>query len=212
MNLRNFRLDLFGLLAFIVFTIFTFISLVLYPQPFSVLFDWLSNLGNVNLNPVGAVFFNWGCIITGIILIPFVINFYRWNQGKISERILLILTILLGIFASISLIGVGVFPETHIHLHVLAATGVFESLFLIIILMTAATFNHPKFMSVVALIGGIAVIIDLMFIMMLSQPSHHYALESFHSTVPIPGLEWSAVFASLIWIAALSYNMYRKKV
>lgn len=212
MNSRNYHLDLFGLLALVVFTTFTFISVSLYPQPYSVLFDWLSNLGNVNLNPWGAAFFNWGCIITGIILIPFIMNFYRWETGKFSEMILLGAAIFLGIFASISLMGVGIFPETHINLHVLAATGVFESLFLIVILMTAAIFNHPKFMMIVGFIGAIAVIIDLLFITILSQPTYHDALASIHSTVPIPGLEWSAVFSSLIWLAALSFNMYKNNV
>jgi len=212
MNSRNYHLDLFGLLALVVFTIFTFISVALYPQPYSPLFDWLSNLGNAYLNHWGAVFFNWGCIITGIILIPFIMNFYRWDTGKISEKILLGATIVLGVFASISLIGVGIFPETHIHIHVLAATGVFELLFLIVILMSAAIFNHPKFMISVGFIGAVAVIIDLLFITFLSLPSYHDALASIHSTIPIPGLEWSAVFSSLIWLAALSFNMYKNNV
>ena len=51
------------------------------------------------------------------------------------SKILLLIGIILGIFASISLIGVGVFPETYIKLHVLAASGVFGSLFLIIIFL-----------------------------------------------------------------------------
>jgi hypothetical protein len=34
-------------------------------------------------------------------------------------------------------------------------------------------------------------------------------LGAFHTTVPVPGLEWAAVFSSLIWIGALSYNMVK---
>lgn len=211
-NLEKYHLDLFGILALVIFTTFTFISVSLYPQSYSVLFDWLSNLGNVNLNPLGAVFFNIGCLITGILLIPFMVNLFRWDRNIIYVRALIILAMILGLFACISLIGVGIFPETHIHLHVLAATGVFESLFLIIILMTAATFNHPRFLSTVALIGAAAVIIDVVFIIVLSKPEYHDALATFHTTVPIPGLEWAAVFSALIWVAALSYNMYSENI
>lgn len=212
MNSWNYVKDFLGIIALIVFSVLTFISLSLYPGSYSIAFNWLSNLGNVYLNPMGAIYFNLACIITGIILIQFIIQFYRWDTGKLFERILLVLAILLGIFASISLIFVGIFPETNIHLHVIAATGVFEALFLSIILMTGAIFNHPKFMMSVALIGVLAVIIDLFFLTILSLPKYHDALATPNPVLPIPGLEWSAVFSSLIWLAALSYNMYKMKI
>jgi hypothetical membrane protein len=50
--------NILGLLAVFVFTIFTFISVALYPTPYNPLYDWLSNLGNTNLNHFGALFFN----------------------------------------------------------------------------------------------------------------------------------------------------------
>jgi len=212
MNTKNIYLDLLGLVALIVFTIFTFISVAFYPIHYSLIFDWLSNLGNINLNPVGAMFFNLGCIITGIILIPFILNLYRWKPSEIWSKFLVVLAIILGIFASISLIGVGVFPETHIKLHVLAASGVFESLFLIVILMTLALFKNPNFMRAVAYIGVCAVVFDLLFVILLSLPQYKDLLATFNPVVPIPGLEWAAVFTSLIWIGALSYNMYKNEV
>jgi hypothetical protein len=212
MKTWNYRIDFLGILALIVFSVLTFISLSLYPESYSIAFNWLSNLGNVDLNPQGAVYFNMACIITGIILIQFIIQFYRWDTGKFFERILLALAIILGIFASISLIFVGIFPENDIYFHVTAATGVFEALFLSIILMTGAIFNHPKFMISVAFIGVLAVIIDLFFLTILSLPKYHDALATPYTTLPIPGLEWSAVFSSLIWLAALSFNMYKMKI
>jgi hypothetical protein len=212
MKTQNYLIDLLGIVALVVFTVFTSLSLASYPGSYSVAFNWLSNLGNVDFNPQGAVYFNLACIITGIILIQFIIQFYRWDTGKVLERILLVLAILLGLFASLSLIFVGVFPETQIHLHVTAATGVFEALFLVIILMTGAIFNHPKFMMSVALIGVLAVIIDLFFLTMLSLPKYHHALATPNPTLPIPGFEWATIFSSLIWLAALSYNMYKKRI
>jgi|GEM_PF-2190865 len=212
MSFRCYWLNLFGIFAFISFTLLTFISLALYPGEYSIVFNWLSNLGNVNLNPHGAVYFNMACIVTGIILIPFIFRLYRWDTGKLLERFLLVLTIILGIFAALSLILVGVFPETHIDLHVRAATGVFEAMFLFIILMTGAIFNHAKFMITVALIGVLAVIIDLFFLALLSLPRYHHELATINPTLPMPGLEWCAIFSSLIWLAALSYNMYKSRI
>jgi len=94
----------------------------------------------------------------------------------------------------------------------MAATGVFETLFLTIILMTGAIFNHAKFMISVALIGVIAVIIDLFFLTILYLPRYHEVLATPNPTLPIPGLEWAVVFSSLFWLAALSYNMYKMKI
>jgi len=212
MNSKWLFLNLFGLIALLTFTVFTFISVALYPIPYSLLYDWQSNLGNITLNPSGALLFNWGCIITGLILIPFIITFYRWNKASQWRKILLILVIILGVFAAISLIGVGLFPETHIKLHVLAATSVFESMFFIIILLTITFYKHPKFMHLVAYWGILAVLIDGTFMITLSLPKYHNALAGFHPTVPIPGREWAAIYSSMIWIGLLSYNMYKNRV
>ncbi|MCE5213357.1 MAG: DUF998 domain-containing protein [Methanobacterium sp.] len=212
MNSRWLYLNLLGLLAFIVFTVFTLTSLTLYPTTYTPLYDWLSNLGNVILNPKGAIFFNLGCIITGLILIPFIVNFHRWNPQQRYQKILIYSVIILGIYACISLIGVGLFPETHIKMHILAASGVFGTLFLMIIIFTIALKDHPQFMRIVALWGVIAIITDLIFVILLRLPQYHDSLADFHPTIPLPGLEWASVYASLIWIALISYNMYKKLV
>ncbi len=199
-----------GLIAVIIFTVFAFTSLALYPVPYNPLYDWLSNLGNINFNPMGAYFFNWGCIIAGFIMIPFFAGLYVWKPKRNYSKILLLLGIGLGIFASLSLIMVGVFPETYIHKHMLAAAGVFGSLFIIIILVNLALFNDPKFVRGVAYFGFLAIIIDVSFKYILSADKN--ILSVFYPTTPVPGVEWAAVFASLGWVALLAINMIIKRV
>ena len=109
-----------GLAALIIYSIFTFTAVALYPAPYNPLYDWLSNLGNVNFNPAGAVFFNSGCILTGIILVPFFAGLYRWYEPVRWKKILLLAGQVIGIFAGVALIMVGVFPETQIASHMLA--------------------------------------------------------------------------------------------
>lgn len=208
----KYALNTLGMLALVVFSIFVLISALLYPTPYTPLYDWLSNLGNADLNPSGALFFNWGCIITAIILILFFTCLYRWNPISKRNKLLLFLGIFFGIFACISLIGVGIFPETHIQMHVLAASGVFGSLFIIIILLSTALFNHPKFMHIVAYWGIIAVLINISFVTVMLIPQFKGSLGNFHPTLPIPGLEWACAFSSIIWIGLLSYNMWKKNV
>ncbi len=199
-----------GIVAFIVFTISILVSVSLYPTHYNPLYEWLSNLGNINLNPSGAVFFNWGCIITGLILIPFFVGLYAWKPQKIWGRILLVLGMVIGIFASISLIMVGIYPETESTSHFIAATIVFSSLFLIIILINLALYENPKFIRVVAYFGILAIIVDITFQYMVA--SNKDILAVFNPTTPVPGLEWASTWLSLIWLALLALNMLIKKV
>lgn len=199
-----------GIVAFIVFTISILVSVSLYPTYYNPLYEWLSNLGNINLNPSGAVFFNWGCIITGLILIPFFVGLYAWKPQKIWGRILLVLGMVIGIFASISLIMVGIYPETESTSHFIAATIVFSSLFLIIILINLALYENPKFIRVVAYFGILAIIVDITFQYMVA--SNKDILAVFNPTTPVPGLEWASTWLSLIWLALLALNMLIKKV
>jgi hypothetical membrane protein len=208
--IRNYSVSsITGLIAVIVFTGFTFTSLALYPTSYNPLYAWLSNLGNVNLNPLGAIFFNWGCILSGIIMIPFFAGLYNWKPIKKLSKILLIFGMILGIYASVSLVMVGVFPETHLQQHLIAAAGVFSSLFIIIIFLSVALFNNPKFTRLIAYYGIIPVVIDLTFLFLLKGNT---SLASFNQTIPVPGLEWACVFASNVWVGFLAINMLRKKV
>ena len=48
----------------IIFCTFLALSVARYPGGFSPLDDWISDLGNTNLNPEGAGIFNTGCMIS----------------------------------------------------------------------------------------------------------------------------------------------------
>jgi hypothetical protein len=90
LKFHNYSLNaLAGIMAFFIFTIFTLTSFALYPVSYNPLYDWLSNLGNIHFNPIGAYFFNWGCIISGLILIPFFAGLYAWKPQEIWSKILL---------------------------------------------------------------------------------------------------------------------------
>jgi hypothetical membrane protein len=198
-----------GLLAVLTFGVFTVISIFLFPVPYNPLYEWVSNLGNIYFNPIGSYFFNWGCIITGLILIIFFGGLYIWNPRETWRKILLLVGMLLGIISSISLIMVGIFPETYIHQHVIAATGVFGLLFIIIILLNVALFKNPKFMRLIAYFGLLVVIVDIIFIYSIMANG---ISNNLHPMLPIPGLEWGAVVTSLIWVGLLSLNMLLKKM
>jgi hypothetical membrane protein len=197
-----------GLIAFFIFTLCTLTAVTLYPTPYNPLYDWLSNLGNVKFNPVGAYFFNIGCILTGIVLVPFFISLKSLYQDVRCRKALIILGQAAGIFTAIALIGVGIFSEAHIAEHMLAAGLLFKSLFILLILLNIALYRHPAFIHGLAYYGMLVLLIDLSFVWVLFR--FRDILGQFTPTMPVPGLEWTCVFTSLAWIGALSWIMIKK--
>jgi Protein of unknown function (DUF998) len=197
-----------GMAAFVIFTVCTLTAVALYPTPYNPLYDWLSNLGNVNFNPVGAYFFNGGCILTGIVMVPFFISLRSWYDDVAWRKVLVIVGQAAGIFTAIALIEVGIFSETHIAEHMLAAGLLFKSLFILLILFNIALFRHPAFMHGLAYYGLLVILIDLSFVWILFR--YKDILGQFTPTMPVPGLEWTTVFASLAWIGALSWIMVKR--
>jgi hypothetical membrane protein len=197
-----------GLTAVVVYTLCTITAVALYPTPYNPLYDWLSNLGNVNFNPAGAYFFNGGCILTGLVMVPFFISLKSWYEDVTWRRAFVMLGQAAGIFTAVALIGVGIFPETHIAEHMLAAGLLFKSLFILLILLNIALYRHPAFIHGLAYYGMLVLLIDLSFVWVLFR--YKDILGQFTPTMPVPGLEWTCVFTSLAWIGALSWIMIKK--
>jgi len=59
-----------GMTVIILYCVFTFSSLVLFPTAHNPITNWLSDVGNSLYNPRGVILYNLGCILTGIALLP----------------------------------------------------------------------------------------------------------------------------------------------
>lgn len=82
--------------AIVVYCIFTFASLALFPPPYNPIKNWLSDLGNSSYNPKGAAVYNIGCIITGLMLFLFYIGFHSWYTDERWGKSLLVFTQTIG--------------------------------------------------------------------------------------------------------------------
>lgn len=194
-----------GMVAIIAFILFTFTALALYPGDYTPISNWFSDLGNSSYNPHGSIFFNLGCIITGIMLFMFFIGLYKWYRNEKMEKIgnwrkvLLIIAQITGFFSAIALIMVGVYSEDYGAKHGLASALFFILLFLVLIMLNLPLLKHSKFLKPVGYFGFAVVIIDLLFII----------LNAVKTNLPVPLFEWLAVFAALFWLGALSFNMLK---
>ena len=186
-----------GILAIIIFCIFTFTAVALFPTHYSPINNWLSDLGNSNFNPTGSLFFNLGCIITGLILIPFFTGLYKWYTAEKWRKNLLIIAQIIGIFSAFSIIMIGIFSEDYKSLHGFWSAVFFVSLLLTLITINISLLGHEKFKKWVGYYGFFAVSIDLTLILLYLFPN----------TISAPLFEWLTAFISLSWVGLLVYNM-----
>lgn len=182
-----------GIIAIVLFCVFTFTSWALYPTFYSPVNNWLSDLGNSSYNPTGAIFFNVGCVLTGITLFPFFFGLYKWYTNENWRKISLILTQTIGSLAAFSLMMIGVFSEDYGEIHGLWSAVFFLLNLIILILSNVSLFTHHNYIRKIAYYGFIVVAINLVF--------------AFLYTVPL--LEWFTVFASLGYVGLLAYNMFK---
>ena len=91
-----------GILAVLCYLAFAVLAFTQYPMPYSPLRNWLSDLGNVNLNPRGATLYNIGIIAAGLLLLLFFLGLSKWRiQNNQMQTIMLRLTQAFGVLGSV---------------------------------------------------------------------------------------------------------------
>lgn len=125
--------SLFAIICYLAFALLAFEH---YPLPYSPLHNWLSDLGNPDLNPSGALFYNIGIVATAVVLPLFFLGLSRWKLAdNRTQRLMLFITQDFGILGAITMLLSGLYPISSPALH-----GFF-SICLYILLGTAFAFS-----------------------------------------------------------------------
>ncbi len=182
-----------GVIVILLYCSFTLVSWAMYPESYGPITNYLSRLGNFDESPFGANFYNLGCILTGIALIPFFLSLRVWHTESKPQVILFILGQVIGVLAAMALIMIGIFSEDQGTPHMTASSTFFVLNFIVLILISLALLWHPKFIKPIALYGFIldAATLGLELVM--------------HG----PIIEWITVFGSLLFVAMISMNSLR---
>ncbi len=182
--------SLSGALVILVYCTFTFTSWALYPETFGPVTHYLSRLGNFNYSSFGAYFYNLGCILTGIVLVPFYIGMFVWYiEGRLG-RALMIGGQIIGIASAVALVMIGVFSEDQGSPHMTASSTFFLLNFFVFILVNLALLLHPRFIKPIALYG-LAV---------------NFSSLGLQFAIGGPIVEWFTVFGALLFVGLLSHN------
>lgn len=177
-----------GNLAVLFYLAFAGLAFIQYPMPYSPMNNWLSDLGNVRLNPGGAAFYNIGIVSTALLLIFFFLGLSKWKiENNRVQVIMLLLTQAFGILGSICMVMSALYPINFFETHSFWSTSLW------ILLSTAFAFsvamlryhqNIPGWLLILGISTALMVI-----------------LTSFLTTVAM--LEWISLILFLSYVSLL---------
>jgi hypothetical membrane protein len=183
-----------GMLAVLGYLVFTLLAFSRYPMPYSPMKNWLSDLGNVDLNLDGAIFYNIGIISTALFLIVFFLGLSVWKiEDNKVQNIMLRLTQAFGILGSFCMMMSAIYPINLYTIHSFLSTSLYVLLSTAFIFSAAALRYYqrvPRWLLVLGISTAVLVI-----------------LTSFFPNVYI--LEWITVFLFLSYVGLLGIETKR---
>jgi len=194
--------------AFIVFYIsFTIIASAQFPRTVSPLDMYLSTLGNADISPDGAIFYNLGVILSGLAEILFFIAIYV-HYSQHGRGWILIIGLIAGIINGISASMSGVYPEHVIEIiditnisvneHETWSYLIFFSFIPVLLAFSLAFRGTSGTSRWVTLYGFLVCAIDVIF------------LATVLSDGPGTIMEWFTVFIYLIWVLLVSLDVLKR--
>lgn len=153
----------------LVYCVFTFLALSRFRGPFSLVHNWLSDLGSPVLNPEGFYFYNLGIVLSGILLFFFFwsLNIWKMPDNK-RQNIMLLLANIFGSLGGISMILSAVFP-----IHIPAVHAIFSAALYILIgtgfvFTVVALAYYPNFPKWMLVLGIIIAVEDMLWSMLFN--------------------------------------------
>jgi len=143
-----------GLLVVLCYLVFSLLAYIRYPLPFSPMKNWLSDLGNVNLNPHGAILYNIGIITTALLLMLFFLGVSAWKiENKRVQIIMLRLAQAFGLLGSICMIMSAIYPINFLEVHSFWSATIFIMLSTGFVFLAATLRYHPQFPRWLLILG-----------------------------------------------------------
>jgi hypothetical membrane protein len=183
-----------GIAAIAIYVLCTLAAAFQFPVQFNPSDNWISDLGSYEKNSSGAIIYNVGAGLTGLLLVPFFISLMAWYKLAGKYRYLYMGAEIFGLIAVAGMILHAVFQEGT-SLHTLWATVCFGALAVVLVLANAALIRNPKFNRKIGYYGFAAALVGLIFFVLF------VAVEN-----PPIIMEWAAAYAGFLWVWLFSFN------
>jgi len=185
-----------GSLTIALYASCTLVAFVIYPLPFGITTNYLSDLGNSISSPHGASVYNAGLILAGVLLLPFFAGLRVWYSTITWRRRLVVATQALGFAEAFALVMLGLNPETNADAHALWSNIQFFVNVFVLSLSTAAFTGDPRFIKPIGVYAFVAIALQIATLVLIVLG---------HAS---PLVEWLTVFTTLLFVALVSWNMH----
>ena len=153
-----------SILVVLCYLAFALLAFARYPLPYSPTGNWLSDLGNVDLNPQGALFYNIGIVATGVLLMAFFLGLSRWKTGNNPrQNFMLLTTQIFGILGALALGMSGLYPMHFLALHSFFSTSLYILLGTAFAFSVAALRYHPTCPRWLLILGALTALVDIIY-------------------------------------------------
>jgi hypothetical protein len=184
-----------GIMAIAVYLIFTLVAFLKYPGAYGPLTNWLSDLGNPQASPAGALFYNLGCILTSLVLLLFYLGLRKWNTGDRKMKVLLTIGQIMGMFSAVFLILAAAFPlGPHSSAHSFWSAMLTVAMGFFLTFSATALLKHPVFKKWIAYYAFLAALVN--FIYAMSEATGHRLFVG----------EWVAIGMFIIYVLMIASN------
>jgi hypothetical membrane protein len=157
----SFVTSLFAVVCYLAFALLAFAQ---YPLPYSPVRNWLSDLGNANVNPQGALFYKIGIVATAVVLVPFFLGLSRWKLGNNRrQHLMLLLTQGLGILGALAMAMSGLYPINFLAFHSFFSTSLYILLGTAFAFSVAALRYHPTCPRWLLILGATTALVALLY-------------------------------------------------
>jgi hypothetical membrane protein len=183
-----------GMAAIVLYVVCSMAAWWVYPNRFTPLKNWLSDLGDRSRNPQGAPFYNVGCILTAAALLLFVLGLSRWRSEHRRRNALIVASQLAAFGSIVFLVMLGLYSQERLHEHLIYSNWFFVCFSLFMALLSAALITDPHFKKSVGILGFAVVLVSF----------------AFHSLFPLSRpLEWMTEFGFLVYVALVALSTQR---
>jgi hypothetical membrane protein len=178
-----------------IFSVLVVISIILFGPTFSFFEHHMSTLGTQRWNPLGFLFFDVACIITGILLFPYFYGTKQWRTNDKIFNIFLYLFIGIGFVASFGIIMQAIFRGDFQPWHIIFSAVHWIANFFFLAIAPIPLLKHPKFYRSITIICVIATIFNFIYVITAGA---------------YPWIEWITAATSFIFGALLGRNMIKE--
>ena len=157
----SFVSSMFAVVCYLAFALLAFSR---YSLPYSPMKNWLSYLGNADLNPDGALFYNIGIVATGVVALLFFFGLSQWKTGKNRRQsFMLFVTQGFGILGALAMVMSGLYPINFFALHSVFSTCLYILLGTAFALSVAALRYHPTCPRWLLIVGASTALVAMLY-------------------------------------------------